>query len=177
MAWPTPILYAGASQVNVAIPCSVSGKSSTQVVVNYLGALSTALTLPLTSAAPGIFTADGSGKGQAAVLNQDYSLNGPANPAARGSAVTFYATGIGAASPCVDGQTYQSNFPTATLPVVAGIGNVGAPVLYVGQAPYFISGVAQINITIPSDASTGVVPLTLQVGGVFSPPGVTIAVK
>lgn len=61
--------------------------------------------------------------------------------------------------------------------VVAGIGNVGAPVLYVGQAPYFISGVAQINITIPSDASTGVVPLTLQVGGVFSPPGVTIAVK
>lgn len=172
-----PILYTSASQVNVAIPCVVAGHSSTQVLVNYLGATSAPVTLALSAAAPGIFTADGSGKGQAAVLNQDFTLNGSTNPALRGSAVTFYATGIGPTSPCVDGATYQSNFPAATQTVVAGVGNVGAQVLYAGQAPFFVSGVAQINITIPSDAPTGVVPLTLVVGGVFSPQGVTIAVK
>ena len=172
-----PILYAGANQVNAVIPCSMAGRSSAQLVVSFLGAQSPPLSLSLEAAAPGIFTSDGSGKGQAAALNQDYTLNGPANPAARGSAITFYATGIGVTSPCVDGQTYQTNFPTPTLSVVAGVGNSGAQILYAGQAPYFVSGVAQINITIPSDAPTGIVPLTLLVGGVFSPPGVTIAVK
>jgi uncharacterized protein (TIGR03437 family) len=61
--------------------------------------------------------------------------------------------------------------------VIAGVGNFGAQVLYAGQAPLFISGVVQINIVIPSGSPTGVVPLSLLVDGVFSPPGVTIAVK
>jgi uncharacterized protein (TIGR03437 family) len=69
------------------------------------------------------------------------------------------------------------SFEAATLQVVAGVGNVGAEVLYAGQAPYLMAGVAQINIVIPADTSTGVVPLALLVDGVFSPPGVTIAVK
>lgn len=172
-----PELYTGATQINTAIPCSVAGKASTQMVVQYLGASSSPYTVPLSIAAPGIFTANGTGSGQAVVLNQDYSLNGPANPAARGSAVSFYATGIGPTSPCVDGQTYQSNFPLATLPVVAGVGNLGAQVLYAGQAPYFMTGVDQINIVIPSGSPTGSVALSLLVNGVFSPPGVTIAVK
>jgi uncharacterized protein (TIGR03437 family) len=172
-----PILYTGASQVNTVIPCSTAGRASTQMVVQYLGAQSPLYTVALNPAAPGIFTSNGSGSGQAVALNQDYSLNGPSNPAARGSAVFFYATGIGPTSPCVDGLTYQSNFPVATLPVVAGVGNLGAQVLYAGQAPSFISGVAQINIVIPSGSPTGVVPLSLLVDGVFSPPGVTIAVK
>lgn len=73
----------------------------------------------------------------------DYSLNGPNNPAPRGSEVFFYATGLGA----------------------------------MGQAPDLMSGVAQVNILIPNDATTGVVPLTLVVNGVFSPSGVTISVK
>jgi uncharacterized protein (TIGR03437 family) len=155
----------------------VAGKSSTQMVVQYLGAQSSPYTIPLSTAAPGIFTVNGTGSGAAVVLNQDYSLNGPANPAARGSAVSFYATGIGPTSPCVDGQTYQSNFPQATLPVIAGVGNLGAQVLYSGQAPYFITGVDQINIVIPSGSPTGSVPLSLLVNGVFSPSGITIAVK
>ncbi len=172
-----PILYAGANQVNTVVPCSTGGKASTQMVVQFQGIESPPVTLSLSTAAPGIFSADGSGKGQAAALNQDYSINGPMNPVPRGSAITIYATGIGATSPCVDGQTYQSDFPRPTVPIVVGIGNVGAQLLYAGQAPLFISGVAQINVTIPPDAPTGLVPLTLFVDGVFSPSGVTIAVK
>lgn len=133
--------------------------------------------MPLGTAAPGIFTDDGSGTGQGAVLNQDYSLNGPSNPAARGSIAIFYATGIGPTSPCFDGQVWQSNLPSATLPVSVDVGGSGAQVLYDGQAPDLVSGVAQFNIVIPSNASTGIVSLTLAVGGIFSQPGVTIAVK
>jgi uncharacterized protein (TIGR03437 family) len=174
---PAPILYTGADQVNAAIPCAVAGHSSTQLVVDYMGAQSAPLTVPLGAAAPGIFTADGSGRGQAAALNQDNSFNSPSNPAPPGSVVTFYATGVGPTSPCVDGATYQSNFPTLTLPAIVGVGSSGAQVLYSGQAPDLVSGVAQFNVVIPSDANNGVVPLTLVVGGVFSTPGVTIAVK
>jgi uncharacterized protein (TIGR03437 family) len=172
-----PILYTSAGQVNVVIPCAVAGQSSTQMVVQYMGAQSAPLTMALSPAAPGIFTADGSGQGQAAALNPDNSFNSPSNPAPIGSIVTFYATGVGPTSPCVDGATYQSNFPTLTLPVIVGVGNSGARVLYGGQAPELVSGVAQFNIKIPTVATTGVVPLALEVGGVLSPPGVTIAVK
>jgi uncharacterized protein (TIGR03437 family) len=172
-----PIIYTSAGQVNAVIPCAVAGQSSTQMIVEYMGAQSAPLTVALSPAAPGIFTADGSGQGQAAALNQDNSFNGPSNPAPPGSILTFYATGVGPTSPCVDGATYQSNFPTLTLPVVVGVGPSGAHVDYAGQAPDLVSGVAQFNIVIPSDATPGVVPLTLVVGGVFSTPGVTIAVK
>jgi uncharacterized protein (TIGR03437 family) len=172
-----PILYTGAGQVNAAIPCSLAGQTSTQMVVEYLGAQSAPVTLSLGPAAPGIFTADGSGQGQAAALNQDNSFNGPSNPAPPGSIVTFYATGVGPTSPCMDGQVYQSNFPVLMLPVIVGVGKSGAQVLYSGQAPDLVSGVAQFNIVIPSDAPSGVVPLTLVVGGIFSTPGVTIDVK
>jgi uncharacterized protein (TIGR03437 family) len=172
-----PILFTSATQVNATIPCSVAGQSSTQMVVEYMGAQSVPLTVALSPSAPGIFTDNGSGTGQGAVLNQDYSFNSSSNPAPRGSVVIFYATGIGPTSPCVEGQTYQSNFPTLMLPVIVGVGNSGVQVLYAGQAPDLVSGVAQFNIVIPSDATTGMVPLTLVVGGVFSTPGVTIAVK
>lgn len=174
---PGPILYTSATQINTAIPCAVAGHASTQMVVSYQSAQSAPFTLPLAQAAPGIFTLSGSGTGPAAALNQDNSLNGASNPAARGSAVTFYATGIGATSPCIDGQIFQTNFPQPTSPVVAGVGNIGAQVLYAGQAPFLMSGVAQINIVVPSNAPTGVVPLALLIGNAFSQPGATIAVK
>jgi uncharacterized protein (TIGR03437 family) len=47
---------------------------------------------------PGIFTKTQTGTGQAAALNQDGSPNSEANPAARGSTVSLFATG--------EGQTY-----------------------------------------------------------------------
>ena len=172
-----PILYAASNQVNTAFPCAVAGHPSTQLVVSYLGAQSPPVTLPLSAAAPAIFTVNGTGTGQAAVLNQDGTLNGPSNPAARGSEVVLYATGLGPTSPCVDGQVYESNFPMFTVPVIVGVANIGAQVLYAGQAPYLVSGVAQINFLIPSDSPTGVVALNMEANGVFSPPGVTIVVK
>ena len=43
--------------------------------------------------------------------------------------MTFYTPGVGTASPCVDGATYHSNFPTLTFPVIVGVGSSGAQVV------------------------------------------------
>ena len=64
---PAPILFTSAAQVNAVIPCSVAGHTSTQLVVEYMGAQSAPLTVALSPAAPGIFTDNGSGTGQGAV--------------------------------------------------------------------------------------------------------------
>jgi uncharacterized protein (TIGR03437 family) len=93
---------------------------------------------------------------------QDNSFNSASNPAPRGSILTFYATGVGKTSPCVDGATYTSNFPTLALRVIVGVGSSGAQVVYEGQEPDLVSGVAPFNVVIPSDSATGVVPLTLH---------------
>jgi uncharacterized protein (TIGR03437 family) len=54
---------------------------------------------------PGIFTLNGSGSGQAAVLNQDGSINSPRNPADPGSVVSLFLTGTGQTSPpSVEGE-------------------------------------------------------------------------
>lgn len=172
-----PILYASANQINAAVPCMVNGRSSTEVRVQYREASSAPVEASLSTAAPGIFSLDGSGKGQAVALNSDYSLNSASNPVARGSILIFYATGIGVTSPCTDGHTYRKDFPTPTLPIVVGVGNVGVPILYAGQAPYFISGIAQINVAVPDDVPTGSVPLTIRVGDNFSQTGLTVEVK
>ena len=67
------------------------------------------------------------------------------------------------------GKVYQKQFPTIPLPVVVGVGSSGAHVNYAGQAPDLVSGVAQFDVVIPSDATTGMAPLTLVVGGTFRP--------
>lgn len=172
-----PILFASSGQVNAAIPCSGAGQPSTKMVLYYLAVPSVPTTLQLGAAAPGIYTLSGSGRGLAVVVNQDNSINSSSNAAPRGSVVTFYATGIGLTKPCVDGHIYSTDFPTPTLPVSVSVGDARAQVTYAGQLPGFISGAAQINAVIPNDAPTGVVALTLSVGGVTSPAGVTVAIQ
>ena len=173
-----PILYAGASQVNAVIPCSTAVKSSTQVVVSYQGAQSAPVALPLRLAAPGIFTVDGSGSGQAAVVNQDGSLNGPANPAARGSTVTFYATGIGASVAVRGWAGVCKQLPNRDIANHGWSRDSWCTGGLLWPLPFLVSGASQINIVIPSGSPTGPVPLTLVVGGAaVSPSGVTISVK
>jgi len=171
---PAPIFYVGLSQVNVAIPCSLQGRASAQLVVTYQGASSAPFTVPLSVASPAIFTISGTGSGQAVVINQDSSLNSPANPAARGSAIAFFTTGLPASS-CADGQILPG---ANSIAVIGGINNEGAPVLYAGQAPGSVSGLQQVNLMVPNDSATGsAIALVLSAAGRFSPTGIMIAVK
>ena len=173
---PSPLLYAGTGQVGAVVPYALAGRSSTQLVVMNAGLASDPLMLPVSSSAPAIFTLDSTG--QAAVLNQDGSINGGSNPAARGSIVVLYATGAGQTNPAgVDGALAMDVLPEPMLPVTVSIGGQPAQVLYAGAAPGLVAGVMQVNVRIPDGIGTGVVPVILQVGGAASPTGVTLNVQ
>jgi uncharacterized protein (TIGR03437 family) len=179
-----PLTYVSSVQINAIAPVGLAGKTSTVVTVTYQGLTSNAMTVPVQAAAPGIFSADSSGTGGGAILNQDYSLNVRLNPAARGSVIAIYLTGSGATNPAsVDGAVTGSTppFPSVMQPVAVTMGGVAVPaqnILYSGAAPEEVEGLTQIDVLIPSAVAPGpTVPITVTIGGVPSQTGITISVN
>jgi uncharacterized protein (TIGR03437 family) len=171
-----PLLYAAAGQVGAVVPYAV-GAGPVQVAVQSAGAASAPVTVASTPAAPGIFTMDGSGLGQAAAVNQDGTRNGTAAPAAAGSVLSLYTTGAGQTLPAgVDGKLGAAPLPQPVAPVTVRIGGVAAEVRFAGGAAGQIAGVIQINVVVPAGL-TGAVPVVVTVGGVASQAGVTVAVR
>jgi uncharacterized protein (TIGR03437 family) len=154
------LFYTSATQINALAPATLSANSSSMLSVVVNGTAVAESSTPVASAAPGIFTT-ASGTGEAAAINYpDGSLNSAANPAPRGSIVSFYATGQGSSSGAV------------TLTV----GGYQAQLLYAGPAPGF-PGLMQINALIPGGfLGPGIQPVVLSIGGATSQSGVTIAI-
>ena len=173
-----PLLYVSATAVAAIVPYSVNGQVSADIRVNFNGRNTPINTVPLFPTAPGIFTADSTGGGQAAALNQNGTLNNVNNPAQIGSIVTLYATGEGQTSPGgVDGKTASAApYPAPIQPVSVTIGGFSAVVNYAGAAPTLVAGLMQINVQVPSGIAPGnSIPVVLTIGGVRSRQ-VTIAV-
>jgi uncharacterized protein (TIGR03437 family) len=159
---PATILYSGATQINAVVPFEVSAPST---VVNLEGVRG--YVLPVWPAVPGLFTANASGSGQLAALNQDSSINSDSNPAKAGSIVSVFMTGAGAMLPPIgDGQLgpLQPPFPAPVLGVSATVHGVEAPVLFAGQAPGLIAGAVQVNIQIPAGTASGDAKLIVYIG-------------
>ena len=177
-----PLLYTSATQVTAVAPYGVAG-AIVQVTVIYQGQTSVPATVQVFAAAPGLFTADGTGVGQAAAINQDGTINSASNPAPIGSIISLYATGGGQTSPAgVDGQLSTSPLATQSLPVQAYIGLhlSTAQLQYAGPAPGEIAGLMQINVPLPIGLNPGsAVPVAIFVGTALSSSqsNVTIAVR
>jgi uncharacterized protein (TIGR03437 family) len=165
---PAPLFYAQSGQINLQVPYGVSG--STQVEVIEKGVSMLRQVVPVATSAPGIFAG--------AILNEDGTVNGPANPAPKNSIVTLFATGEGAVSPAgATGKAMQAPFPEPLLPVALSIGANPCELLYAGSAPGFV-GLMQINARVPGGfVPTGTLPVVLTIGAAASQPGVTIVVK
>jgi uncharacterized protein (TIGR03437 family) len=166
---PAPVLFARQDQVNTIAPYFVATRTSTRVVLEYRGVRSDPIDLRVSETAPGIFTIDATGNGQGAVLNQDNSVNGPSNPAARGSIIVIYATGEGQVIPAgTDGQVITAtNLRRPFANVTVRIGGQNAEVLYAGSAPGLVSGALQVNARVPANltiAGTANVPVELIIG-------------
>lgn len=174
-----PLIYVRHDQLSAVTPFRLSGRTSTEVKVIRGTAESNVVQIPVVEARPGLFTRDASGKGQAAALNEDGSLNSADKPAAPGSVIVLYATGGGSINPPLEDGTVVSaeTLPRPILPVAVRIGGQPAEVLYAGAAPNLVAGILQINARVPPTARSGpAVPVQLQVGTFTSPAGVTIAV-
>jgi uncharacterized protein (TIGR03437 family) len=174
---PAPVLYTSATQVGVVTPYSIAGPN-VQVFVKYQGQTSAPVTVPVAAVAPALFIADSSGTGQAAASNQDGTVNGAAHPAKVGSYISLWLTGVGQMNPTgVDGLPGAAPLAQPAAPVTVTIGGQLVQPQYAGQAPYAVAGVMQINAQIPGGTQAGnAVPVVVQVGGVSTQAGVTIAV-
>ncbi len=175
-----PLLYASAGQVNAVVPYSVAGQSTTVLQVEYLGALSSAVTLPVAATAPGVFSIAGSGLGPGAILNsQDLSVNSALNPAARGDWVSIFATGAGVTTPAsADGLLASAPLPAPNANVSVTIGGLPCPTNFAGAAPGLVSGMLQINAQVPAGVEPGsAVPVQISIGSANSQSAVTVAVQ
>jgi uncharacterized protein (TIGR03437 family) len=167
---PAKIIYLTPTQLAATVPVTAgNGQTTSLQVQTSHDVYSAPVALPLAPAAPGLFTADASGKGQVAAINQDNSVNGIANPAPVGTVVALYATG--------GGTLTKDALPRLSLPVTATIGGIDSQVLYAGVAPGEPDGMIQLNVVVPSGLNPGNAELLVSVGGISSQKSVTVAVK
>src|ERR1039458_2631155 len=175
---PAPIIYASPTQVNAVVPYEVAGEASVTIQVEFNGTAVTVAGVPVVPSAPAIFSADGTGVGQANAFNQDNSANSASNPAARGSIVRLLATGAGQTTPAsLTGEFTGNDVKQPLLPVQVEIGNVQATVEDARSAPDQVTGILQLQVLVPQGVAPGPnLPLVLIVGSAHSQ-GVTIAVR
>jgi len=173
-----PLLYSSSTQIGAIVPFGVAGPMS-QVVVQYSAEASAPVSVPVAAASPAVFSSSGLGKGPGAILNDDGTVNSPNNPAAPGSVITLYATGLGQTTPPgQDGTVASSVLPAPNLPVSVDIGGLPAFVLYAGAAPDLAEGIFQINVRVPEllPSCDGTV-IYVQAGGIMGAPGIWLAVN
>jgi uncharacterized protein (TIGR03437 family) len=157
-----PLYYVSPTQITFQVPWELASHGSQQIPlsVSLKGSASANLLLsPLPSAAPGIFEMNP--QHQAAALDSAYLLVGPDNPAAVGSVISIYCTGLGAVTlPQTDGLPAPIDAPayTMALPTVT-IGGQSAQVLFSGLTPGS-TGLYQINVEVPG-LPPGLQPVTI----------------
>jgi uncharacterized protein (TIGR03437 family) len=145
---PAPLFFVSEQQINLQVPFEVAHKTTARLRVSVEGMDPAELPVEVAEAAPGIFTLDGS---RAAALNQDFTLNGPDNPAPAGSVLQLFLTGQGLLNTRVrtgELAPLTPPFPEPDLPVAVRIGELDARVLFVGLAPGFV-GLTQLNVEVP----------------------------
>ncbi len=183
--------YVSASQINVIVPYEIAGRSTTTVTVVYQSQTSAGISQVIASQAPGIYTFSATGAGQASVLNQNGTLNGPPSglviggqtvsttPAAVGTVIAVYMTGGGQTSPASSTGTVTPVAQLYKLPVTvtATINGVNAPVQFAGAAPGLVTGVIQVNLLVPAGVSGSGLPLSVTINGSVTPSGPTVAVQ
>jgi uncharacterized protein (TIGR03437 family) len=165
---PAPLYYAQSAQINAQVPYTVAGISVTHMEVFYQGRSVGTLNLPVAAAAPGLFSV---------AINQDGTTNSQSAPAARGTILTFFATGEGIANSAnISGQPAGAPYPRPVLPVSLSIAGVNAELLYGGAVPGGV-GVLQVNARVPTGfVAPGAAAVELTVGA-FSAPAANFWLK
>jgi uncharacterized protein (TIGR03437 family) len=160
---PAPLYFVSPGQINLQVPYE-TGAGTAVLGVNNNGTV-TALTFPVSAAAPGMFTDP----------NHPGALV-PYSTGKRGDTLLAFITGEGLVSPVL--ATGASPFvatpldllPQPLLPVAVTVGGVPARIAFAGIPPG-LAGATQINFVVPDSAPLGVQPVVVTVGGVASPPG------
>jgi uncharacterized protein (TIGR03437 family) len=176
---PAPMLYAVSGQVAAIVPYAIAGRTRSQAVVEYAGKRSAPFGADVAATAPGLLTQSATGSGPGSIVNQDGTVNGILNPAARGSIVQIYATGGGETEPrAEDGKLVAEPFPELTAPALVFIGGALAELLYKGETPTVTAGLDVFIVRVPMAAPPGdFVPVQIRVGARNTQGSVTASIQ
>ena len=164
---PAALLYVSERQINAVTPPELGDHPLISVRVERDGVASNLFGLTTSPAAPAIFSMQSGNESAALAINADGTLNSPGNPAAPGSRVSVFATGVGAFSPSFaagEVTPLEPPFPAAADVTSIGFQSYRAQITYAGAAPGVVGGVAQINFVVPPDFSAGNYYLDLEAG-------------
>lgn len=151
-------------QLNLAIPGDQPPGDAMLHITSSFGSVDQPITLK--SVAPALFLI---GPGQAAVLNADGTLNTPANPAKRGTALVAFGTGFGTVSS-------EGSLMVAVTPVLATLDGSPAPVAFAGLTPGFV-GLYQVNVSLPVATPPGQSHQLTVTQGAAASNTVTVAIQ
>ena len=185
---PASLLYADSGQVLGLVPLNVPVNGSQQVLVVRDNATANPVSVIIAPTHPAILTAAaGSGHGQGLVYNAGpgaTTLANSANPAAAGSTIIIYCTGLGvtdstgrATNPVtltIGGQAAQVSY--AGLASSSAYPPGGAPML-LGLVSGGLGGLYQVTATVPGGVVNGANAVIISSAGQTSQPGVTLAVS
>jgi uncharacterized protein (TIGR03437 family) len=136
---PAPLLDASANQIRAIAPFALTGVDTADVSVSSSSAALPDFKVAVVPVQPGIFSP---------AMNQDGSTNSTDHPAALGSVVAIWLTGVdpGIVTP-VDGTIQTSAQQSYCCQVK--IAGKDAEVLYAGTAPGLAAGAWQVNFRVP----------------------------
>jgi uncharacterized protein (TIGR03437 family) len=119
-------------------PFEITGSAEVTVTVD--GQKSNSVRVGVADSAPYILS----------IINQDGTTNSADHPAAQGSEVTFYVTGLGLTSPLSqDGSVSAPPLPVPVTSINATIGNNQVQPDFVSAASGLVAGITQINVRVP----------------------------
>jgi len=168
--------YISPTQVNIETPDDTA-VGPVNVVVTTASGSSSPVTLNLAAYAPGLFPS-----GQGSYIAAQHADGSPvgsytgATPAKPGEVIILWGTGFGPSSPATPAGQVVTAAPAAPgnlAGITVTIGGTPATVQYAGIT---ISGLAQINVTVPSSLANADAAVVASVGGVQTQANATIAV-
>jgi uncharacterized protein (TIGR03437 family) len=162
-----PLFAVSSQQVNFQVPWELAGQSQASISAMVDGQVSVTQTMLLTPLLPGIFSMNGQGTGQGAILDASYRLVDSSNPATAGATVIqIYCTGLGAVTnqPPSGSPPLSDQLSETTATPMVTIGGAQAQVLFSGLAPGTV-GEYQVDALVPAGSAKGAaVPVVIAFG-------------
>ncbi len=149
-----PLQYVSSTQINAVVPYDLTTDVNHVLIVNNENAISAAVEIPLADSLPTIFTFDGTGTGQADIIDLSGQVYDSSHPASAGAIASIFCTGLGAVDMSSLMAGTASPYPPAMSvgPLTVTVGGQPAAWSFQGLAPGY-AGLYQINIVIPGNVT------------------------
>jgi uncharacterized protein (TIGR03437 family) len=158
---PTQVIASQDNEIRLVAPHDLVPGMEATLEVEHQGRRSKLVTLSVVASDPAIFGTNQYGKGIAQAHNEDGTTHGSEHPAARGSVVTLYTTGVG----------------LSDMPLEVHIAGQPAEVVST-QVSRTRPGAIEVQVRVPETVDPAPFqPVILHVGNLFSQPGVGLAIR